>query len=55
MFSLTTLAVVASGAVTQVAAHGGVLSYSWAGQWYWGWQPYNRYDQHVIFFYEVAL
>ncbi|KAF7981369.1 hypothetical protein HWV62_33841 [Athelia sp. TMB] len=22
-------------------AHGGVLSYSNAGNWYWGWQPYN--------------
>lgn len=42
MFSLTTLAVVASSAVTQVVAHGGVLSYSWDNQWYWGWQPYNR-------------
>ena len=50
MFSLTTLAVVASGAVTQVAAHGGVLSYSWAGQWYWGWQPYNRYDYYMLSF-----
>ncbi|KAH0589832.1 Esterase/lipase/thioesterase [Termitomyces sp. 'cryptogamus'] len=24
-----------------VLAHGGVLSYSNAGNWYWGWQPYN--------------
>ncbi|KAJ3576057.1 hypothetical protein NP233_g688 [Leucocoprinus birnbaumii] len=26
---------------TRALAHGGVLSYSWDGQWYWGWQPYN--------------
>ncbi|KXN89080.1 Cellulose-growth-specific protein [Leucoagaricus sp. SymC.cos] len=26
---------------TQVRAHGGVLSYSWKGQWYFGWNPYN--------------
>ncbi|KAG6848731.1 Esterase/lipase/thioesterase [Arthromyces matolae] len=24
-----------------VLAHGGVLSYSNAGNWYWGWSPYN--------------
>ncbi|KDR72743.1 hypothetical protein GALMADRAFT_270683 [Galerina marginata CBS 339.88] len=39
MFGLATLAVALC--VQQAAAHGGVLSYSWSGQWYWGWQPYN--------------
>ncbi|KAF8992934.1 glycosyl hydrolase family 61-domain-containing protein [Cyathus striatus] len=28
-------------AAQQVAAHGGVLSYSFGGNWYFGWQPYN--------------
>lgn len=37
-----TFAVLASTAATQVAAHGGVLSYSWGADWYWGWRPYNR-------------
>ncbi|KLO17697.1 cellulose-growth-specific protein [Schizopora paradoxa] len=41
MFSLTALTVLATTAVTQVAAHGGVLSYSWTNSWYWGWQPYD--------------
>ncbi|EJD08026.1 uncharacterized protein FOMMEDRAFT_38849, partial [Fomitiporia mediterranea MF3/22] len=38
---ISTLATLAAIAVTQVAAHGGVLEYSWDGQWYFGWQPYN--------------
>ncbi|KAI5120273.1 hypothetical protein M0805_005330 [Coniferiporia weirii] len=41
MLSLTSLAVLSVTAVSQVAAHGGVLSYAWSGQWYWGWQPYD--------------
>ncbi|KZT32427.1 hypothetical protein SISSUDRAFT_1055552 [Sistotremastrum suecicum HHB10207 ss-3] len=40
MFSVAAFALAAVG-VTQVAAHGGVLSYANAGNWYWGWQPYN--------------
>ncbi|KAL5512620.1 CEL1 [Sanghuangporus baumii] len=36
-----TLAVLSAVAVTQVAAHGGVLEYSWDGKWYFGWAPYN--------------
>jgi len=27
--------------VSKVQAHGGVLAYSWSGQWYDGWHPYN--------------
>jgi len=40
MFSAILLAIGA----TQVAAHGGVLSYANAGNWYWGWKPYNSAD-----------
>ncbi|KAL5504717.1 CEL1 [Sanghuangporus vaninii] len=36
-----TLALLSAVAVTQVAAHGGVLEYSWAEKWYFGWAPYN--------------
>ncbi|PPQ78275.1 hypothetical protein CVT25_011734 [Psilocybe cyanescens] len=39
MFGLVSLAIVL--AAQSVAGHGGVLSYSWSGQWYNGWQPYN--------------
>ncbi|KAL5483152.1 CEL1 [Sanghuangporus weigelae] len=39
MFS--TLALLSAVAVTQVAAHGGVLEYSWGENWYFGWAPYN--------------
>lgn len=42
MFSLSALTLLSAIAVTKVAAHGGVLEYSWDGQWYFGWQPYNR-------------
>ena len=42
MLSFTSLSVLASVAVSQVAAHGGVLSYSWTNTWYWGWEPYDR-------------
>jgi len=41
MFALATFAAVASATLPQVLAHGGVLSYSNAGNWYWGWSPYN--------------
>jgi len=41
MLSFATLAVLAGAAVTQVAAHGGVLSYSWTKTWYSGWAPYD--------------
>ncbi|KAF8908522.1 glycosyl hydrolase family 61-domain-containing protein [Gymnopilus junonius] len=39
MFGLATLALALCA--ERAAAHGGVLSYSWSGNWYWGWQPYN--------------
>ncbi|KAF9479474.1 hypothetical protein BDN70DRAFT_878751 [Pholiota conissans] len=39
MFGLVSLAVALC--VHQAAAHGGVLSYSIAGSWYQGWNPYN--------------
>ena len=38
MISLISLAL---AALPLARAHGGVLSYAWSGQWYWGWQPYN--------------
>ncbi|THH08042.1 hypothetical protein EW145_g2971 [Phellinidium pouzarii] len=41
MLTFASFAVLSATAVTQVAAHGGVLSYAWSGQWYFGWQPYN--------------
>ena len=37
MFAFATLAAVASAALPQVLAHGGVLAYSNAGNWYQGW------------------
>ncbi|KIP11825.1 carbohydrate-binding module family 1 protein [Phlebiopsis gigantea 11061_1 CR5-6] len=40
MHAFGTLFALASAAST-VVAHGGVLWYSNAGQWYQGWQPYN--------------
>ncbi|KAI0066912.1 cellulose-growth-specific protein [Artomyces pyxidatus] len=41
MLSLATLLIATSAVLPTAFAHGGVLSYSWGGQWYWGWQPYN--------------
>ncbi|KAI0051564.1 carbohydrate-binding module family 1 protein [Auriscalpium vulgare] len=41
MLTFVTLLAAASATVPTALAHGGVLSYSWSGQWYWGWQPYN--------------
>ncbi|TDL23027.1 cellulose-growth-specific protein [Rickenella mellea] len=41
MFAAASLIALSSVVVTQVAAHGGVLSYSIGGNWFWGWQPYN--------------
>ncbi|KAI0266449.1 cellulose-growth-specific protein [Gloeopeniophorella convolvens] len=41
MISTVALLALASSALPSVLAHGGVLSYSWSGQWYWGWQPYD--------------
>lgn len=44
MFSVSSLAVFATVTLSQlakVAAHGGVLAYSNAGNWYQGWAPYN--------------
>lgn len=40
MFKLSAAAVTLAAA-GHVLAHGGVLSYSWGGQWYWGFKPYN--------------
>ncbi|KAI0341425.1 hypothetical protein BDW22DRAFT_1408071 [Trametopsis cervina] len=40
MFAVTALLALSS-AIPSALAHGGVLSYSWSGQWYNGWQPYN--------------
>ena len=45
MFTLTSLLVVASAAVPQVLAHGGVLAYSNAGNWFDGW-----YAAHPLHF-----
>ncbi|KAK7689673.1 Esterase/lipase/thioesterase [Cerrena zonata] len=41
MFAFASLLAIASAAVPQVLAHGGVLAYSNAGNWYQGWAPYN--------------
>ncbi|KIP10563.1 carbohydrate-binding module family 1 protein [Phlebiopsis gigantea 11061_1 CR5-6] len=41
MFAFSTLLALASTALPTVLAHGGVLSYSNAGNWYQGWSPYN--------------
>ncbi|KAI0076549.1 cellulose-growth-specific protein [Panus rudis PR-1116 ss-1] len=41
MFAIASILAVASAAIPQVLAHGGVLSYSNAGNWYQGWAPYN--------------
>ncbi|KAH9899385.1 cellulose-growth-specific protein [Cubamyces lactineus] len=41
MFALTALVTLASAALPKVLAHGGVLAYSNAGNWYQGWAPYN--------------
>ena len=37
MFAFATLVALASAALPQVFAHGGVLAYSNAGNWYQGW------------------
>ncbi|KAF9446924.1 carbohydrate-binding module family 1 protein, partial [Macrolepiota fuliginosa MF-IS2] len=42
MLALVSLALALGAA--QVQAHGGVLSYSWGGNWYSGWKPYNSAD-----------
>jgi len=42
MFLSTAFSLLSAATFIQTAAaHGGVLSYSWGGQWYWGFQPYN--------------
>jgi len=41
MFAFATLVALASAALPQVLAHGGVLSYSNVGTTYQGWAPYN--------------
>ncbi|CAL1710435.1 unnamed protein product [Somion occarium] len=41
MLSLVSLFAIASIAVPTALAHGGVLSYVNAGNWYQGWAPYN--------------
>ena len=37
MFAFTALVALASAALPKVLAHGGVLAYSNAGNWYQGW------------------
>ena len=37
MFAFTALVTLASAALPKLLAHGGVLSYSNAGNWYQGW------------------
>ncbi|EIM86349.1 cellulose-growth-specific protein [Stereum hirsutum FP-91666 SS1] len=41
MFSFVVLLAAAATSLPKALAHGGVLSYSWDGDWYWGWQPYD--------------
>ncbi|EIW61516.1 cellulose-growth-specific protein [Trametes versicolor FP-101664 SS1] len=41
MFAFAALTALASVALPKVLAHGGVLSYSNAGNWYQGWAPYD--------------
>ena len=48
MLSFSTLAALSAIAVTKVAAHGGVLEYSWDNDWYFGWSPYNRFLSMVM-------
>ncbi|EKM56323.1 glycoside hydrolase family 61 protein [Phanerochaete carnosa HHB-10118-sp] len=44
MFAFAALVALASSALPTVFAHGGVLAYSNAGNWYQGWAPYNSPD-----------
>ncbi|EMD31057.1 glycoside hydrolase family 61 protein [Gelatoporia subvermispora B] len=44
MFAFASLLALASAALPTALAHGGVLSYEIAGQWYEGWAPYNSPD-----------
>lgn len=41
MLQLVSTTLLALAAAKQAAAHGGVLAYSWGGQWYQGFVPYN--------------
>ncbi|KAI0320037.1 glycosyl hydrolase family 61-domain-containing protein [Amylostereum chailletii] len=41
MLAFVPLLTLATAALPRALAHGGVLSYSNAGSWYWGWAPYN--------------
>ncbi|KAG6831282.1 Esterase/lipase/thioesterase [Tephrocybe sp. NHM501043] len=41
---LSQVAALIALSLPSVLAHGGVLSYSNAGNWYWGWSPYNSPD-----------
>ncbi|THH32771.1 hypothetical protein EUX98_g1376 [Antrodiella citrinella] len=41
MFAFATLVALASATLPRVFAHGGVLAYSNAGNWYQGWAPYD--------------
>jgi cellulase len=38
---LATAFIAAAALLPQALAHGGVLSYGFEGNWYFGWQPYN--------------
>ena len=44
MISFAPLFAIAFASLPRILAHGGVLSYSNAGTWYWGWKPYNSPD-----------
>ncbi|KAJ3483445.1 hypothetical protein NLI96_g6306 [Meripilus lineatus] len=41
MLGFVSLATLAAALLPEALAHGGVLSYSNAGTWYWGWRPYD--------------
>ena len=41
MLALAGIIVAASATLPRAYAHGGVLAYSNAGNWYNGWAPYN--------------
>ena len=41
MLAVTTIASLITLFAPSVLAHGGVLSYSNGGNWYWGWKPYD--------------
>ena len=48
MFAFAALTALASVALPKVLAHGGVLSYSNAGNWYQGWSVVSKHIAHYI-------